>query len=97
MPKRKINKSAKIPKSQSLAVKHPLIAVEWHPDKNNPLTPKDVYPHSQEIVWWKCAERGHVWQKEIWYRYYSLNCPLCRKEEVERKRKLRDAATGNES
>ena len=94
MLKRKTHKPAKIPYSQSLAAKLPFIAVEWHPDKNKPLTPKDIIPTSSKIVWWKCLERGHVWQRAIGYRYLLPNCPFCRKEDIERKRKLRIAAMG---
>lgn len=49
--------------SSSLAVRFPEIAREWHPEKNGDLTPFDVTPSSNQLVWWKCsAVIFHDWQ-----------------------------------
>lgn len=40
---------------QAAAPRH---AAEWHPTKNEPLTPGDVSVGEKRPVWWKCAE-GH--------------------------------------
>ena len=37
------------------------IALEWDYERNAPLTPKDVTPNSNKVVWWKCKE-GHVFK-----------------------------------
>ena len=41
-------------KSNSLALKNPKIANEWHPVKNGDLTPNDIAASSNIKVWWKC-------------------------------------------
>ena len=53
-----------IKKNGSLAVKNPNLVKEWHPTKNNDLTPYDVAPNSVEKVWWQC-EKGHEWEAVI--------------------------------
>ena len=47
---------------KSLAETHPELAKEWHPTKNESLTPNDVTPGSKKRVWWKC-DKGldHEW------------------------------------
>jgi len=55
----------------NLAKKHPKIAKEWHLNKNNPLTPKDVTPSSGRAVWWKCSKCKHEWKSAIYTRTRS--------------------------
>jgi uncharacterized protein YndB with AHSA1/START domain len=56
----------KVAKSNSLAVKNPKLAKEWHPSKNGDLTPFDVTPGSGKKVWWKCLKNDHhVWEAFI--------------------------------
>ncbi len=60
-----------------LATKFPLVADEWHPEKNGPLKPSDVFPMSNMKVWWlgKC---GHEWQCAISHRTKNnYGCPIC--------------------
>ena len=53
----------KVTPSTSLAVRFPDIAREWHPEKNGKLTPFDVTPSSNQLIWWKCSEVNfHSWQ-----------------------------------
>ena len=59
-----------------LATLRPDIAVEWHPVKNGTLTPADVLPRSQKIVWWLC-EKGHEWQASVANRSNGNGCPYC--------------------
>ena len=40
--------------SNSLASRHPDIAVQWHPTKNKPLTAWKVTTGSNREVWWRC-------------------------------------------
>ena len=56
----------------------PDLAREWHPEKNKPLTPKEVSPCSGQTVWWRC-ERGHEWQASISNRRKGRGCPQCAK------------------
>lgn len=59
-----------------LATVHPVLAKEWHPDKNDNLTPYDVTTGSGKKVWWKC-KNGHEWQTTIVKRYSGNKCPYC--------------------
>ena len=60
-----------------LATTMPNLAKEWHPEKNNDLTPTDVKKGSGKKVWWIC-KNGHEYQAKVsdrtngWY-----GCPYC--------------------
>ncbi|MFJ7851156.1 zinc-ribbon domain-containing protein [Peribacillus sp. NPDC097206] len=47
-----------------LSVTHPALAEEWHPEKNDNVTPNDVTYGSSKKIWWKC-EKGHEWETTI--------------------------------
>ena len=66
----------KLNKKNSLAVKNPKLAKQWHPNKNGKLTPKDVTTGSGKKVWWKC-EKGHEWEAIIGNRAKNRGCPYC--------------------
>lgn len=64
-------------KGNSLGESYPEVASEWHPTKNNGLTPSDFTPVSGQRVWWKCNE-GHEWQAQISNRTKQrAKCPYC--------------------
>lgn len=55
----------------------PDMASEWHPIKNNGLTPDKITAHSGKKVWWKCS-KGHEWQMVVANRTTNgQNCPYC--------------------
>lgn len=54
----------------------PLLAKQWHPTKNGPLTPDQVVCGSTRKVWWRC-EQGHEWQAEVYSRTSGNGCPVC--------------------
>jgi hypothetical protein len=60
----------------NLAVTMPELAKEWHPLKNNGLTPEDVSAGSRKRIWWLC-EKGHEWQTKIGTRKNGSACPYC--------------------
>ena len=65
------------PEENSLAHKYPLLAAQWHPTKNGPLTPESIPPGTRRKVWWQC-ERGHEWQASINSRTSGgCGCPVC--------------------
>jgi len=64
--------------NNSLQVNNPALAAQWHPTKNGKLTARDVTPHSNKAVWWKCP-KGHVWQASIHDRNKGTGCPKCKK------------------
>ena len=70
-----------------LETKNPEIAKEWHPTKNLPLLPSDVFRGTMRKVWWMC-DQGHEWQGAVSNRasasrknkrgqLSSGGCPIC--------------------
>lgn len=66
-------------KTNCLAARCPEIAAQWHPTRNGELTPKDVTPGSQRVVWWKCNRGvGHEWESRVAERTRpGRGCPFC--------------------
>jgi len=64
-------------KENNLQADNPSLAKEWHAQKNSGLAPRDVTPHSNKKVWWKC-DKGHVWLAIIKDRNRGSGCPKCR-------------------
>jgi hypothetical protein len=53
---------------------------EWHPTKNEKLTPFDVMPGSTSRVWWLCSKCQHEWNTEVRTRAkQKTGCPSCKK------------------
>jgi len=66
----------------NLAVKNPKIAKKWHPTKNGKLTPYDVTPLANTVVWWKC-KKGHEWKTRVSHINKGVSeCPYCSKIEL---------------
>ena len=64
--------------SNCLATLDPQLASQWHPSKNDGLTPFDVTPGSRKKVWWKCEEEeDHEWEASVKSRYHGSGCPCC--------------------
>ncbi len=81
-----------MPKATSdynLYVLKPILAREWHAEKNPGLTPMEVTPGSGKRVWWKCKE-GHEWQAVINSRNKGSGCPFCYRQ---KKYKFTDLAS----
>lgn len=70
-----------IDKEKSLAHNLPELAEEWHPTKNQNLSPLDVAIGSSKKVWWlgKC---GHEWDDTISHRAQGRGCPYCSSKRV---------------
>lgn len=60
-----------------LATRNPDIANEWDDEKNAPMTPRDVFPASKKMVWWRCSAYGHSWRAQVAHRTNGVNCPVC--------------------
>jgi Probable Zinc-ribbon domain len=72
----------------SLAAKFPKIAREWHPEKNNALTPAKVTASAGRKAWWQCPF-GHEYRAWIYNRTRAgTGCPDCY-----RSRRTRQATT----
>ena len=65
----------------SLANMNPNLAAQWHPTKNQGLTPDDVTSMSNKIVWWKC-EHNQEWQASINNRAKGRGCPYCSNKKI---------------
>ena len=67
-----------LPGFNDLQTLMPLVAMQWHPTLNAPLTPSDVTSGSSQKVWWQCPE-GHVWKAVISSRTGKrrCGCPVC--------------------
>jgi len=70
--------------SISLAMVNPDIALQWHPTKNEILTPLNVSSGSKKKVWWKCpVADDHEWEASICKRTRNnaienpAGCPFC--------------------
>ena len=68
-----------------LATTHPKIAAEWHPTKNEALTPSMIVAGSNKAVWWQC-EKGHEWKAIVSSRTRPAGngCPVCRESKGEK-------------
>ena len=70
----------KVVPSNCLATTHPKLVKQWHPDKNENLTPEGFIAGSKKKVWWKCktGRIDHVWPATIEKRAkYNQGCPYC--------------------
>ncbi len=64
--------------SNCLANVYPELAKEWHPTKNEGLTPQDVTFGSNKKVWWKCPKgKDHEWITSPSHRRLGTGCPFC--------------------
>jgi hypothetical protein len=56
---------------------------QWHPIKNGDLTPDQVTPMSNRIIWWKCdIAYDHEWQASVCNRFSGTGCPSCAGQQV---------------
>lgn len=62
--------------NNSLIIKNPKLAAQWHPSKNGAITPDSITPGSSKKVWWLC-EQGHEWEAIIANRTKGIGCPFC--------------------
>ena len=60
----------------NLSKLYPELAQQWHATKNKELTPLDVTPGSNRMLWWLCS-RGHEWEAIINSSSRGHGCPYC--------------------
>ena len=65
-----------------MATTHPELAAQWHPTKNDKLTPHEVVAGTNKKVWWLC-EAGHEWQSPASRRRNGAGCPVCAGQRVD--------------
>jgi very-short-patch-repair endonuclease/cytochrome c-type biogenesis protein CcmH/NrfF len=66
----------RISSNNSLAVRNPTLAKEWHATKNGKVKPSDVFPNSQKKYWWVCP-LGHDYQATPNNRSHGKGCSFC--------------------
>jgi len=65
------------PGENDLASQRPDLATQWHPTKNNGVTPADIPLGSHHMAWWVC-EKGHEWKAIVKSRAIGgTGCPVC--------------------
>ena len=65
-----------------LSSRFPAVAAQWHPTRNEGLSPQQFTPYSNRKVWWRC-ERGHDYQATISARTRGgSDCPYCSGKKV---------------
>ena len=69
------------PEDRTVASDHPELVKEWHPTKNQDLTPSDVSVGSHRKVWWVC-EKKHEWEAQVKSRAEGSGCPYCTNRKV---------------
>lgn len=72
-------------KNKSLEDLYPNVAKEWHPTKNNGITPSMVNSGTHKKVWWICSKCGHEWESTISNRTRNHGCPKCAKKSAAQK------------
>ena len=74
------------PEFNSLAVKNPDLAKEWHPTKNGKLKPTDVTVATTQKVWWQIEVDGKVyeWKASISHRNSGQTHPALSQSHLEK-------------
>lgn len=71
----------KVCRHNSLSSLRPDLAVQWHPTKNGTLTPENISPNSDKMVWWYCTATAdgtiHEWTSRVFNRTNGNGCPHC--------------------
>ena len=71
-----------VPGQNDLASQRPQIAAQWHPSKNDSLTPQKVTVFSNRSVWWLC-EKGHEYRMAVGQRSQKgAGCPYCKNRKI---------------
>ena len=63
-----------------LETTHPDLMKEWHPTRNEELSPSMFVSGSERKVWWKCTTCDHEWKTSIVKRTSGRGCPECAKK-----------------
>jgi len=65
--------------TNNLAVQNPELAAQWHPTRNDNLTPVDVTPVAGRRVAWLCG-CGYEWVAQLNNRQRAAGCPCCHQD-----------------
>lgn len=65
-----------LPGFNDMATTSPTLAAEWHPTRNAPFTPGDVFRSTARRFWWQDV-LGHEWEASANERSNGSGCPFC--------------------
>jgi putative zinc ribbon protein/HEPN superfamily RiboL-PSP-like protein len=71
---------SRVTPENSLLIRFPIIAKQWHPTKNGSLKLAAFSYGSHKKVWWQCTkDKTHEWQSTITARTQrnKIECPIC--------------------
>ena len=77
--KRRARTRSMVEPRRSLAVKHPNVAAELHPQRNPEIDPTRLAARSGLKLWWQCAICRHEWKTAVSTRTDGSGCPACYK------------------
>ncbi|MFF2389370.1 zinc-ribbon domain-containing protein [Agromyces sp. NPDC058104] len=66
----------------ALSLTHPGLVKEWHPTRNEQVTPDDVVAGSERQAWWVCPA-GHEYQTKVVSRTSGHNCHYCTRQKAD--------------
>lgn len=75
--KRRARTRSEVEPARSLAVKHPDLGAELHPERNLGIDPRRLGARSSLKLWWLCASCGHEWKTAVSTRTDGCGCPGC--------------------
>jgi predicted nucleic acid-binding Zn-ribbon protein len=75
--KRRARSQSEVEPARSLAVMHPDLAAELHPQRNPGIEPTRLGARSSLKLWWQCRSCGHEWKTAVSTRTDGSGCPAC--------------------
>jgi rubrerythrin len=75
--RRRARTQSRVDPARSLAVKHPEIAAQLHPSRNEAIDPARLGARSRLKLWWRCDSCGHEWRTAVSTRTDGSGCPAC--------------------
>jgi hypothetical protein len=75
----------KVNHTNSLGVINPELSREWHPYKNEEMTPFDITTRSNRKVWWKCKKCNYEWRARPSTRSKGVGCLQCKEPKGEKR------------
>lgn len=79
----------------NLTETHPSVASEWHPTKNENLSPNQFTYGSNTKVWWLCSTCGHEWKAAPGTRTQGHGCSVCGRKKAAKSKSQNSASLGN--
>ncbi|WP_426516779.1 zinc-ribbon domain-containing protein [Diaminobutyricibacter sp. McL0618] len=65
-----------VPGVTDLASQEPVMVLEFHPYKNGPLEPREVFPSDTKFHW-RCLAANHLTHQTVQHRRQSFGCTEC--------------------